>query len=123
MLPIVLLMLVLFPSAAGASTSSVSVTILPGPFTATLAEEDGLIEITVVDATGSGRGWWVTVDCTCDWMPLGAIQNPGGDGERGPHWDGTTLIAGPDEGMGIYRQTILAPSGRWLISSSQGGRT
>jgi hypothetical protein len=118
-------LLSLIPSTASAqdsSKSTVTLTIMPGPFTASLMVDDGVAVLTVVDATGSGRGWWVTVDCSCDWVLAGGIQNPGGNAEKGPHWEGATLVAGLDEGMGTYRQKLLATQGRWVVTSSRGER-
>ncbi|MEA2525694.1 MAG: hypothetical protein QOF73_2921 [Thermomicrobiales bacterium] len=125
--PILLLLAVIVffsvPATAEASSgSTVSVSIEPGPFTATIIMEDGLAVLTVEDATGSARGWWVSVSCTCQWVRLGKIETVAGDAAGGPHWEGATLVADVSEGIGIYRQAISASAETWLITSAQGER-
>jgi hypothetical protein len=118
-------LLALIPASVAAderSTSSTSVSIKPGPFLTTLAVDNGMAVLTVVDATGSGRGWWVTVECTCGWDLVGAVRDAHGGTEHTPQWEGTTLVADPDEGMGTFRQTFVATAGRWIVSASQGER-
>lgn len=119
---LIIVLCVLFPTitAAHASTStSTSVAVRPGSFSATITFKDGVAVLTVIDATGSGNGWWVTVDCSCSWAPSGAIEAASSDPEQMPHWSGATLIAGSDQGMGRFQQTLLATPGQWLISSGQ----
>jgi hypothetical protein len=118
LLAVFTVLLPLSPATAAAQDST-SVSIRPGSFSTTLTVIDGVAVLTVLDATGSGNGWWVTVECTCSWVPSGAIQSASEDAGQTPHWTGTTLVAGPDQGMGIFEQTLLAAPGQWLVSSGQ----
>lgn len=121
---LLLALLALIPSTVGAASgsSAVSVDIVPGSFTATLTVDDGVAVLTVDDSTGTGRGWWVTVSCSCGMVQTGEIQTLAGDTTHRPHWQGATLVANSDEGLGTYRQLFAASRGRWIVTSGQGQR-
>jgi hypothetical protein len=118
-------LLALVPGSAAAAqsgTTSTSVSVMPGPFTTTLTVDDGVTVLTIIDATGSGHGWWVTVECTCDWSFAGDVRDVSSETEHLPHWDGTALVAGRGEGMGTFSQAFVAAPGQWIVSASQGER-
>ncbi len=109
-------------AAQESHTSTVVMVIQPGEFTATLTFEQGIAILTVDDATGTGRGWWVTVECSCRWERIGAVQTLVGNPADGPQWEGSSLVARRNQGVGIYRQPLGATFGDLVITASQGER-
>ncbi len=108
---------------AQSSSNTVSVSIVPGPFTVSLTRDDDLIVLDVDDLTGAGRGWWVTLDCTCAIVPAGepiAIAGQKLDSTGGPRLIGRTLIAKTGHGMGRYLLPIQATEGVWTLTYGNG---
>jgi hypothetical protein len=119
-----LVALVLSLSLAGAAEAhdTVSFTVLPGAFDASLEVQGDLVVLTVEDATGSGQGWWVTVQCDCTVVALGEPRMVAGqaiDAEGGPHLAGQTLIAEPGHGQGLYTLAFRALPGNWTVTSGR----
>ena len=105
---------------AESSGSTVSMDIASGPFSTALSFEGEYVVLTVDDATGSGRGWWVTVSCACLLEKVGEIATIAGDSQHEPRWLGATLVADEHEGSGAYRQMFKAVGGDWVVTSGQG---
>jgi hypothetical protein len=106
-----------------ARADTVSLTIRPGPFLVSLDATSGEVVLMVDDSTGSGAGWWVTVDCTCQTRPLGApiaVIGQTIDATAGPRLTGRTLVAAPGHGMGVYRLAFAVAPGEWTMTSGRG---
>ncbi len=111
-------------NAEAQSTTTVTLTILPGPFIAELTSEEDVVVLTVNDLTGSGAGWNVAITCNGrSVVPVGITEVIAGmpiDGSHGPILTGSTLRADPEFGMGYYRQKFQECSGLWTITTVQG---
>ena len=120
---ILLIVLGVVVPAPATAQNTIAVTIVPGPFVAVLAPAGDTLVLTVDDLTGRGRGWWVTVACTCPLVPAGSLQTDAGDPALGPHWAGPTLLAAPGQGVGRYRQAFANQPGTWTVTWGQGEPT
>lgn len=112
-------------AAAAEEHATVSITILPGPLIVTLDREDAVVVLTVDDMTGSGAGWWASVDCTCAIVPAGdpaAVAGMALDRDGGPRLVGSTLVAERGRGMGVYQLTFRFEPGVWSLTFAQGPR-